>query len=794
MDFVPNKAGWSLALSLLATLFAPTALAARFFTQAVLPEGASTACGNALMAEVACSHAVPALQAGNFYPKAELEKICTSGCASSLASYHAGVVSACSEDTWVGFQDVEEPVALISEMIRYHYNFTCLTDGTRFCNNVAAAISVFLDPETAALPGGIPAGGDYGDEVSDPCDQCLVQILRFQAGSPYYMGLDLQQSSAYESKTSSCGIANAPLTKTTLSLFSPTEYVPATPTCAGKTYEIKAGDDCHSISVSQGIGTDWLLTDNDLSAACVDFPSSGKLCLVNTCDVYTVAEGDTCKSITREFGMTDSQFRAWNPSVDAGCYNLQRMVGDQVCVAVPGTPYITPAPTTIAPSIPTTAAPVPTNIAQGTNTYCGRYYEAIPGDYCNLVIMKFAISLSDFLFLNPAVNENCTNLFAYESYCIQPVGDINTYSGKPGHITFSFTATRNGTFEDVATGLPNIGWSSPTPTTTPVPLASGTRDDCENYILGDLYQQNLENSYLISNCHLAAEVMGVTLEDLETWNTDLGNASDPSCAFEAGLRYCGKYYEGDQPDAADPVSQLPVRDGMTPNCTEIVEVASTDGMTCTEILSVYGITIEQFFAWNPSVGADCLGMWAGYQYCVATSDEQPTPTRTSTSSSTVKPTGPPGPTQTGQPANCNKWHIAVDGDDCGVLEREYSITHAQFLSWNPAVSEDCVNGFWGDYAYCVGVSGGASSTSSTITTPPTTTPTKVPIPDPHQDGIVENCNKFAQAQDGDWCALFAERHSISPDDLYLWNTVLGSGGANCNTMFWKDTWYCIGVA
>lgn len=99
------------------------------------------------------------------------------------------------------------------------------------------------------------------------------------------------------------------------------------------------------------------------------------------------------------------------------------MVGDQVCVGIPGRPYISPAPTTLVPSIPTTAAAVPTNVAGGTNNQCGRYYEAIQGDYCNLVIMRFSISLDDFLFLNTAINENCTNLFAFESYCVQAVGD-----------------------------------------------------------------------------------------------------------------------------------------------------------------------------------------------------------------------------------------------------------------------------------------------------------------------------------------------------------------------------------
>lgn len=93
----------------------------------------------------------------------------------------------------------------------------------------------------------------------------------------------------------------------------PTQNVPASPTCAGETYQIKAGDDCHSISVSQGIGTDWLLRDNNLNAFCADFPLFGDLCLSNTCEVYTVNEGDTCKSIAKEFGASEAQLKAWNP-------------------------------------------------------------------------------------------------------------------------------------------------------------------------------------------------------------------------------------------------------------------------------------------------------------------------------------------------------------------------------------------------------------------------------------------------------------------------------------------------
>lgn len=99
------------------------------------------------------------------------------------------------------------------------------------------------------------------------------------------------------------------------------------------------------------------------------------------------------------------------------------MVGDQLCISQPGTQYVAPASSSLAPTIPTTPAPVPTNVAAGTNQYCGEYYEAIPGDFCNKLIIKFGISLDDFVFLNSAINENCTNLFADESYCVEAVGD-----------------------------------------------------------------------------------------------------------------------------------------------------------------------------------------------------------------------------------------------------------------------------------------------------------------------------------------------------------------------------------
>ena len=110
------------------------------------------------------------------------------------------------------------------------------------------------------------------------------------------------------------------------------------------------------------------------------------------------------------------------------------MSGTQICISAPGKPSLAqnttltqnatgpyPNGTSIITSAPVAA--IPTNVAQHVNPHCGQYYTTVEGDYCNLLIVKFAISLDDFLFLNKDVNANCTNLLARYSYCVKPVGD-----------------------------------------------------------------------------------------------------------------------------------------------------------------------------------------------------------------------------------------------------------------------------------------------------------------------------------------------------------------------------------
>lgn len=116
-----------------------------------------------------------------------------------------------------------------------------------------------------------------------------------------------------------------------------------------------------------------------------------------------------------------------------------------ICISSPGEPYVVPTGLPpLAPSTATAAAPVPTNAKDESNRNCGQWYNVEAGDFCNLVTIKYGISLQDFVFLNPSINVNCTNLLLGRhptttmsctghvlaknyrldiSYCVEPVGD-----------------------------------------------------------------------------------------------------------------------------------------------------------------------------------------------------------------------------------------------------------------------------------------------------------------------------------------------------------------------------------
>lgn len=139
------------------------------------------------------------------------------------------------------------------------------------------------------------------------------------------------------------------------------------------------------------------------------------------------------------------------------------------------------------------------------------------------------------------------------------------------------------------------------------------------------------------------------------------------------------------------------------NCGKYVQVES--GSNCNTIVLANGITLDSFYAMNPSIDADCTNLLAGYDYCVALVNG------TSTTSTTSTLAAAPTQTVTGTTGECYEWHVVETGDSCYSIYTEYDITFEYFRELNTYVDEACDN-LWLDYAYWV--NGVVESSSSTV--------------------------------------------------------------------------------
>lgn len=130
-------------------------------------------------------------------------------------------------------------------------------------------------------------------------------------------------------------------------------------------------------------------------------------------------------------------------------------------------------------------------------------------------MVKFSISLEDFLFLNQAVNKNCTDLLADQSYCVSPVGPINLYPGHPDYVAPTSTKPEIPWSE-----LPKATFTPPAITGLPtyLPLAEGPREDCVIYMDGpEIQVEDIWQGADFSACVKLTEIWGMTAEELHKW-------------------------------------------------------------------------------------------------------------------------------------------------------------------------------------------------------------------------------------------------------------------------------------
>ncbi|TPX16953.1 uncharacterized protein E0L32_003515 [Thyridium curvatum] len=319
------------------------------------------------------------------------------------------------------------------------------------------------------------------------------------------------------------------------------------------------------------------------------------------------------------------------------------------------------------------------------------------------------------------------------------------------------------------------------PTTAP----SDTTPDCTYWHVGAAGD----------TCEAIATDNFIQLSWLYRWNPSLANG----CNVIAGTSYCVEENWGVPP--VDPTTTTsttttPTSTGIvTPTPTQPPEIVAgctklhfvSKGTSCSSILSQYGITVAQFYAWNSGVGADCSGMWAEVYVCVAGPGFEPTTTTgpgpTTTGGNgivTPSPTQPPSITP-----NCNKFYFVNPGTSCSAVLSQNGITIAQLYAWNEGVGADC-SGLWASVYVCVGVIGGGGSPTTT-SKPTTTSGNGITTPTPTQPGMTANCDKFHFVAQGQSCASVLAQYSLPLATFYSWNTGVGS---QCENM-WANVYVCV---
>lgn len=144
---------------------------------------------------------------------------------------------------------------------------------------------------------------------------------------------------------------------------------------------------------------------------------------------------------------------------------------------------------------------------------------------------------------------------------------------------------------------------------------------------------------------------------------------------------------------AEIATPTPIQAGIAGNCNRFRPVEPGDG--CASIAAASGVALDDFYFWNPALGATCDSLWAGYYVCVGVVGS---PTTTSSGNGVVTPT----PIQSGITNTCKNFHSVVSGDSCYDIAAAAGVTLDQFYIWNPTVNSNCAS-LWVGYNVCVAV-------------------------------------------------------------------------------------------
>jgi len=123
-------------------------------------------------------------------------------------------------------------------------------------------------------------------------------------------------------------------------------------------------------------------------------------------------------------------------------------------------------------------------------------------------------------------------------------------------------------------------------------------------------------------CGTIASSAGISLDSFYAWNPAAGNTCS---TLWAGYNVCVGVIGGVPSQTTATVAATavagnviatptPFESGMISSCKKFHLVVSGDG--CWAIANAAGISLADFYTWNPTVGNSCGSLWLGYNVCI----------------------------------------------------------------------------------------------------------------------------------------------------------------------------------
>ena len=215
--------------------------------------------------------------------------------------------------------------------------------------SVAAPLSWAYNVTCIKDDGGLCLPALYNG-TKDQCSNCALQYGATMLSSAY--GRTRIQPKGFSSLLSSCSAAATkyPYTCTSTSSvsasISPSDATLADK-CTGLKYTVANGDTCQSISKSKSIAIDRLITANGLDYNCSSLRSGSTLCIGLSCKLRIITDNQTCTDILAGQSFNQIQLISWNPIIHANCDNLASLTGRSICVSPPGSDTYSAAPVAV---------------------------------------------------------------------------------------------------------------------------------------------------------------------------------------------------------------------------------------------------------------------------------------------------------------------------------------------------------------------------------------------------------------------------------------------------------------